>query len=74
MKQKSISKNAKKHHIETFGLDICPFCKADITDNAEFQESQHVESGDIEQLVKCLTCGKAWKDTFRLIDVSEICE
>lgn len=72
-----MTKAGRKHHIETSGLDRCPYCKAEIDGNVEYQENSNVECGDIEQeavcnKAVCNKCGKKWIDVFRLVDVREI--
>jgi len=73
-----MTKAAVKHHIRTAGSDRCPYCKADfgggmIDGVQECGDLDPVENGDIEQISKCLKCGRRWMDVFRLVEVREIC-
>ena len=70
-----MTKAAKKRHIQSRGCDIyehgCLYCKQN-GDTLEYGELSPVESGDIEQEVKCPLCGRKWIDVFRIVDVREI--
>lgn len=67
-----LTKTARKRHLRTAGLECCPYCAVDNFNNIEYDEVSHVENGDILQDAKCLKCGQAWQDVFRLVDVHEI--
>lgn len=70
----SMTEKARKKHIETAGMECCPFCNAenDPDEILECSELDTVEDGSIEQTVKCLECGRSWMDIFRLVDVTEL--
>lgn len=70
---KNLSKAAKRRHIDSAGIDKCPYCKVDICDdNIEYKELEPVEDGSVEQTVKCTSCGRKWIDVFRLVEIREI--
>lgn len=73
MPNKSMSKAAKKRHLETSGIKCCPYCKADNWCDIEYSEPDPVECGDIQQEARCLKCGRRWMDVFRLVAVRELC-
>jgi hypothetical protein len=72
-----MSKAAKRRHIKSNGCDVydsCPYCKGDTEEGMEldYGDVDAVESGDLEQTVTCLLCGRKWIDVFRLVDVREV--
>lgn len=70
---KPMTKAARKRHLQTAGQECCPFCKVENDpDTIECEDLNPVEDGEIEQIVKCLVCGRRWMDVFRLVEVKEL--
>lgn len=67
-----MTKAARKRHIANGGTGKCPYCKADLHDDAEYDDLSPVEDGDVEQTVECGRCLRRWIDVFRLVEVREI--
>jgi transcriptional regulator NrdR family protein len=70
---KQLGKAVKKRHIQSGGMEVCPFCKANVEEVVVYGSLDPVENGDIEQRAECNECGRRWIDVFRLIDIREIC-
>ena len=72
--KKPISKAAKKRRIQEGGDSPCPFCGKEIDDldAVTFEEIEPEEGGIFTQVAQCNTCGRRWKDEYKLIDVHEL--
>jgi C4-type Zn-finger protein len=68
----SMTKAAKKRHLQSAGQDCCPYCKEDLLEYGDYEELSPVEDGTIEQIVGCEKCGRRWMDVFKLVDVQEL--
>jgi len=60
------SKRARQIHIRQGGIR-CPYCKHTDIEG----DSVDIEAGMSSQRVRCLHCGKLWKDIYQLADIAE---
>ena len=65
MTTKKLTPPAKKAYIGSGGVR-CPFCGSDAIEGGFIS----TDAGIAWQRIKCLKCGEAWVDHYKLVDIA----